>query len=63
MSPESIEGICHECGETYLYCEECGGIFEACSKGCCYGPDGQTYLSDCVCEYSIRPEQQQAHHA
>jgi len=56
MATLSTTDICPQCGETFYYCEDCGGILEACSKGCCYGPEGPTYLADCVCDYSIQPK-------
>ena len=56
MATLSTTDICPQCGETFYYCEDCGGILEACSKGCCYGPEGPTYLADCVCDYSTQPK-------
>ena len=52
----SMPDICAECGTQYSYCPDCGGIIDACEKGCCYGPDGQSYLTDCVCDYSVMPK-------
>lgn len=55
MDTLSCNATCPECGQTYIYCEDCGGIVEPCDNECCYGPDGPSHLDDCVCDMSLTP--------